>query len=164
MTTRSPHIAVATLCFLLALATPASAAQGYLESVADWIPLWRSPSLVKEGTDLLTANQYDLAAQRIVCLVDSGTRVIGTPAGGFGVTGGVARIVVIEGDAAGCTGYVESMRFRLARERSRKPASPCWTTKQEMVSVKAAVDAGNPPEAHDLSQKATERMKECRAR
>jgi hypothetical protein len=165
MIRRSPRILVTTLCCLLALATSARAEQGYLDSVADWIPLWRSVSVIREGIDLDTAGQYDLAAQRMACLVDRGTRVIGVFVGRSGLPGGVSRIVVIEGEATGCTGYVETaMHFRTALERNRKPASPCWTTKLEMASVKAAIDAGNSTEARELSQKIKARMNECLGR
>ena len=155
---------------LLACATTASADPGVVDAANEWVPVWRSSELVKEGTDLLDpAQRFDLAAQRMVCVVDTGTRVIGTVPGdgpkpfGFGEGFSMApvRVVVIEGEANGCSGYVWGLYFRF-QPRTRGFVSPCWTTKSEIIAVKAAVDAGNLSEAQALSQQVTARMDECR--
>lgn len=154
---------------LLAFATPASAQRVWEVSASSWAGVWRSSSLVQEGQDLENLGQYDLAAQRMVCLVDKGTRVAASFSGGVQLgdgdyLGGVARIVVIEGPAKGCTGYLSSMKVRLVREASKPESapSPCWMTKTEMAPIKAAVDAGNLTGASELNQKAADRMTECK--
>jgi hypothetical protein len=76
----------------------------------------------------------------------------------------VPFVVVTEGESTGCTGYVLGLvfYFQSAPKRARDPSSPCWTTKQEMGLVKATVvEAGNPTEAREQSQKVGERIKEC---
>lgn len=155
----------------LALAAPAAAEVGSIEGAGEWVAVWQSQLLTKEGQDLVNAGQYDLAAQRMACVADSGTRVTATFAGGVptldntGYIGRFARIVVIEGPAKGCTGYLESTYVRSARApaKARTAPSPCWMTKDEIAPIKAAVDAGNLPAAGELNQKAAARMKECRA-
>ena len=168
MTKRGPGILLA-LISLFAFAASAAAEVGSIEGAGEWVPVWRSSSLIKEGQDLVNAGEYDLAAQRMVCLVDAGTRVTATFAGGVptldntGYIGGFARIVVIEGPTKGCTGYLESMHVRGARAPAKpwSPASPCWMTKDEIAPIKTAVDAGNLTEAGELNQKVTARMKAC---
>jgi hypothetical protein len=98
----------AALCCLLGFATSASAEEGQLVKMYGLvsIPVWRSPSLIDEGFGLLQAGQRELAEQRMVCTVDAGTRVVGTYAGGAAY-----RVVVIEGKAKGCSGYVPAPMF-----------------------------------------------------
>jgi hypothetical protein len=105
------HTLFALLC-LLALTTSASAEEGQLVKMYDLvtIPVWRSPSLIDEGFGLLQAGQRELAVQRMVCTVDAGTRVVGTYAGGAAY-----RVVVIEGKAKGCSGYVPAPMFAVPR-------------------------------------------------
>jgi hypothetical protein len=97
---------------LLAIATSASAEEGQLVKMYGLvaIPVWRSPALVDEGFSLLRAGQRELAEQRMACTVEAGTRVVGT------YTGGAAyRVVVIEGTAKGCPGYVPAPMFAVPR-------------------------------------------------
>jgi hypothetical protein len=128
--------------------------------------------VIMEGMHLSEAGQYDLAAERMVCLVDNGTGVVGGHTGqgsppfgfGTGLSMGTVRVVVTEGESTGCTGYVLGLvfYFQSAPKRARDPSSPCWTTKQEMGLVKATVvEAGNPTEAREQSQKVGERIKQC---
>ena len=49
----------------LALVASASADIGTLEGTGEWVAVWQSPLLAKEGQDLVNAGQYDLAAQRM---------------------------------------------------------------------------------------------------
>jgi hypothetical protein len=85
------------------------------------IPVWRSSSTMEEGFDLLKAGQRDLADQRMACAVDPDTSVVGT------YTGGAAyRVVVVEGKAKGCVGYVPAPMFR--SRASVTPPRP-WGTK-----------------------------------
>jgi hypothetical protein len=117
MTTR---ILLTLLC-LLALATSASAEEGQLVKMYGLvaIPVWRSPVLVDEGFSLLQAGQRELAEQRMVCTVDAGTRAVGTFTGNA-----VYRVVVIEGKAKGCSGYVPAPMFAVsvtpAQRRARE--------------------------------------------
>jgi hypothetical protein len=153
----------------LALVASASADIGTLEGTGEWVAVWQSPFLAKEGQDLVNAGQYDLAAQRMACVVDSGTRVTATFTGGVptlvnsGYIGGFARVVVIEGTAKGCTGYLESTYVRGVREpaRARTAPSPCWRTKDEIAPIKAAADGGNLTAAGELNRKAAARTNEC---
>jgi hypothetical protein len=131
--------------------------------------VWRGSSLVKEGRDFDDVGQYDLAAQRMASLVDTGTRLTANITGRVQLDsgdylGGVAPIVVIDGPAKGCTGYLPSGLVRLVREpaKSKDAPSPCWMTKEEMAPIKAAADAGNLTEASELNQKAADPMTECK--
>jgi hypothetical protein len=107
VTRRRTCCAALTFFALLALATPPVSAQRVWEvSAPSWTGVWRSSSLVKEGRDLEDVGQYDLAAQRMACLVDTGTRLTANFTGGVQIhdgdyLGGVARIVVIDGPAKG---------------------------------------------------------------
>ncbi len=103
--------AVSLLC-LLALAAAASAEEGHLVKMYGLVtvPVWRSPSLIDEGFSLLRAGQRELAEQRMACTVDDGTSVVGTYAGGAAY-----RVVVIEGKAKGCSGYVPAPMFAVPR-------------------------------------------------
>ncbi len=63
----------------------------------------------------MQAGQRELAEQRMACSVDAGTRV-----GGAHIGGSAYRVVVIEGKAKGCSGYVPAPMFAA----SVTPAQP----------------------------------------
>lgn len=65
-----PRIVLAVLLCSLVFARTVSAQVGVVEGVYDWIAVWRSPSVIQEGNYLEDAGQYDLAAERMACLVD----------------------------------------------------------------------------------------------
>jgi hypothetical protein len=121
MTTRWLCIVITMLCWLLAVAASASAEEGQLVKMygLSMVPVWRSPSVIDEGFSLLQAGQRELAEQRMVCTVAAGTRVVGTSTGGTEY-----RVVVIEGKAKGCSGYVPAPMFAViltpAQRRARE--------------------------------------------
>jgi len=94
------------VCIVLALAGLSTTATGEDKKTSAKTPppaliVWTTETAIKEGTALLEARQFDLAAKYAACIVTPGTHAV------F-MTGGYAAfpVMIIDGKERGCRGYV----------------------------------------------------------